>query len=69
MNNSSIVNLKTVHSLQKQYGNNDFIVIPMTTIPMDGQMKTLMLTMNYEVSTTNDKILYLVKECMGILTL
>ena len=70
LNNSDIVSLRSVQSLQKEYGNlGDFIVIPMTSVPMDGQMKTLMLTLNYTTPTVEDKILYLVKECSAVLAL
>lgn len=70
MNNSDIVSLRSVQSLQKQYGDfGDFIVIPMSSVPMDGLQKTLMLTLNYSTPTGSDKILYLAKECMGILSL
>jgi hypothetical protein len=68
INNSDIVGLKSFQSLQKKYGRlDDFVVIPMTTVPMDGQPKTLMLTLNYDTETLSDKLLYLVKECTTVI--
>ena len=69
-NNSDIINLKSLQSLQKKYGSiADFVNIPMTTVPMDGLDKTLMLTLNYTSATLTDKVLYLVKEATVVLHL
>jgi hypothetical protein len=69
-NNSDIINLKSLQSLQKKYGSiADFVNIPMTTVPMDGLDKTLMLTLNYTSATLTDKVLYLVKEATVVLPL
>jgi hypothetical protein len=69
-NNSNIVNLKSVQSLQKKYGSlDDFIVVPVCRLTANGQAKQVMLTLNYAVPTVNDKVLFLVKECIQTVSL
>ncbi len=69
-NNSDIASLKSYQSLEKAYGDLiDYIVVPMTSVPFDGQPKQVMLTLNYVTSTLTDKILFFVKESVAVLAL